>query len=206
MLASITHKFVLLSNPKCGTTALEQAYVRHCEVRLYGAQKWKHLTYRGLTDMFGDYFQRQGCDIFVTIRHPLDTLKSWYRYRSRDAVEGKKTAMSTAGISFDQFFAEWSLDKPPPRSRATSQREFLRDADGRIPPLQIYDYADLPRLAAELNRRLGRDVPLGEANVSPRMAIDWDEGALARSDKYARELEFYERARARAVAAPVREA
>lgn len=192
MLASITNKFVLLCNPKCGTTALEKAYVKHCEVRMYGAEKWKHLNYRGLTDVFGDYFQRQGCDIFVTIRHPLETLQSWYRYRSRTDLLVRKPALSVAGISFDEFFAEWSSDKPPARAKMTSPREFLRDSKGNIPNLRIYDYTALPKLVDELNTRLGRTVTLEDANVSPKMSIIWDDSALARSGKFQKELQFYE--------------
>lgn len=199
MLASVTHKFVLLSNPKCGTTALERAYVKHAEIRLYGAEKWKHISYRGLTDMFGDYFQRQGCDIFVTIRHPLDTLQSWFRYRSREELAAQGARTSTAGMSFAEFCAEWAGDKPKARSRMTSQREFLMDEAGGLPDLRIYDYSALPQLVADLNQRLGKPVELEAVNVSPRMTLEVDETALAASEKYQRELAFYEQARARAI-------
>ena len=97
MLASVEKRFVLLSNPKTGTTALEAAFERFADIRIGGSPKWKHISYDRMTDMFGDYFQRQGCTIYAVARHPVDALASWYRYRSRARPERSRSTSGTTG-------------------------------------------------------------------------------------------------------------
>ena len=82
MLASPIHKFVLLMNPKTATTSYNKSVVGRCaHIRVGRNEFFKHLTYAAYRDMFGDYFDRKGCDVFIVVREPLDVLRSWYRFR-----------------------------------------------------------------------------------------------------------------------------
>lgn len=191
MLASVEHGFVLLSNRKCGSTALERAYRPHAEFKVFGTPRWKHLGYRTFKEVFGDFFERNGCEVFVVAREPLDLLMSWYRYRAREALRGEP--QFTGDIPFGTFFAEWSLDSPPPRAAVEDQSAFLLDAGGALPPVRYYRHGDIPALVRRLNALIGREVEVPAANVSPAMQIGFDRALAARSAKFAREAAVWER-------------
>lgn len=86
MIASVDHGFVLLANPKCASTALESAFGRFTEFTVSNKPQWKHLSYRQYREIFGDYFERNGCDVFAVVRDPFDLLCSWWRYRQRPMI------------------------------------------------------------------------------------------------------------------------
>ena len=114
MLASVEKGFVLLCNPKTGTTALEEAFEKFADIRTGGSPKWKHLNYDKMTAIFGDYFQRQGCKIYGVARHPADALVSWYRYRSRKQLrDPRHREKYTGDIPFSQFMEEWAEQAHP---------------------------------------------------------------------------------------------
>ena len=64
MIASVDHGFVLLANPKCASTALESAFGHVAEFTVSKKPHWKHLSYRQYREIFGDYFERNGCEVF----------------------------------------------------------------------------------------------------------------------------------------------
>lgn len=191
MLASVDHGFVLLSNRKCGSTALERAYRPHAEFKVLGTPRWKHLGYRTFKEIFGDFFERNGCEVFVVAREPRDLLMSWYRYRTREALRGEP--QFTGDIPFETFFREWSLETPPPRAAVEDQSAFLLDAAGALPPVRYYRYRDIPALVRRLNALVGREVEVPAANVSPAMAVALDPALAAGSAKFGREAAVYDR-------------
>lgn len=65
MMASDKHKFVLLSNPKTGTTSLEGAYKIYSAVTTTSTDGWKHMNYAKFKRVFGDYFEKRGCSIYI---------------------------------------------------------------------------------------------------------------------------------------------
>ena len=97
MLASVDKRFVLLSNPKTGTTALEAAFEKFADIRIGGSPKWKHISFEKMTEIFGDYFQRRrlhhlrGGPASGSTRWP-----SWYRYRSRPDLARPGTSGTTS--------------------------------------------------------------------------------------------------------------
>lgn len=194
MLASVEKGFVLLSNPKTGTTALESAFERFADIRLGGSPKWKHITYDDMTEVFGDYFQRQGCTIYAVVRHPVDALASWYRYRSRPALAKPRHKWHdkyTGDISFSQFVEEWAASSTP-RGRVSVSVKWCLTSGGNPAPISFYRYEDVPALFEVLSRHVGRKVVSEKLNVSPERTLDVDREAVAALPKMNKYLRIYE--------------
>jgi hypothetical protein len=191
MLASVDHKFVMLLQPKSGTTALEDALRPHAQFHVGGTPRWKHLDYREFKEIFGDYFEGQGCEIFGVMRDPISTMKSWYRFRSRDELVNTRPWMSTKGRSFDEFVTAWSEENGPAFAHYRRPSEFFRAADGSIAPITYYRYESLTDLVDVLSEKIGTRITLPVRNESPSMEIDYDWDALRALPKMQAEYDFY---------------
>jgi hypothetical protein len=178
MIASVEKRFVLLSNPKTGTTALEAAFGHYADIRVGGSPKWKHINYERMTAIFGDYFQRQSCTIYGMVRHPVDSLVSWYRYRARPALAARAPERYTGAVSFPQFAEEWAAWATP-RARVPVSVSWCLNSDGTLAPITFYRYEDLPLLAATLSRHVGSPITVEKRNVSPGQPIEFDRAAVA---------------------------
>ena len=189
MLASVSKGFVLLSNPKSGTTALEAAFERYADIRTGGSPKWKHLNYERMTEVFGDYFQRQGCTIYGVARHPVDTLVSWYRYRSRPTAR-RAGEPYTGGIPFSQFADEWNR-KANPRARVPVSVQWCMTRAGTPAPIDFYRYEDLGQLFEALCGHVGERVALELRNRSPERPLDMDRDAIAALPRMQGYIEAY---------------
>ena len=196
MIASIEHKFALLANPKTGTTALEAAFGRYAEIEVRGAPKWKHINYVMMRRIFGGFLERRGCQVYTVVRHPIDVLVSWYRYRAREELRDPKHPRAgnyTGNISFAQFVAEWAGKQPPPRARIGTSVEFCLLENGALAPVTYYRYDDLQALYARLADHVGARPPMPRKNVSPKIAVDIDREALSALPKMRAALEIYAR-------------
>ncbi|MFH5774592.1 gamma-glutamyl kinase [Paracoccus sp. NGMCC 1.201697] len=198
MLIFIEPRLVLLSVPKTGTTALEQALLPHAEISFRSRPEIKHINHRQYLKQIRPLLAPLGHPSFdrvAVIREPLDWLRSWYRYRARDALIGHPN--STAQISFEQFLRDYlSEGERPAHARLGRQSDFLLDATGRISIQHLYRYEALPELVRFLSQRIGVPISLGRSNVSPEAATDLDPKAevWARA-ALAREYEVWEGAR-----------
>jgi hypothetical protein len=194
MLASVEKGFVLLSNPKTGTTALESAFERFADIRIGGSPKWKNITYDEMTEIFGDYFQRRGCTIYAVVRHPVDALVSWYRYRSRPQLARTRNKWHdkyTGDISFSQFVEEWAASSTV-RGRVPVSVKWCLTKEGEPAPISFYRYEDLPTLFEVLSRHVGREIAAERLNVSPERPLDIDREAVAALPKMRKFIEIYE--------------
>lgn len=110
MLISIEHGLVFLSMPKCASTSIEMALQNYMDIVVRGPAK--HTNYRRYERFcrpFLDQFcKQQKLETVCLIREPLDWLKSWYRYRTRDelkylavAEESDKNAQDKLANSLD---------------------------------------------------------------------------------------------------------
>ena len=182
MLIFLAPRIVLLSVPKTGTTALEEALAPRAEIAFRSDPSVKHLNLRQYLNRIQPLIARQGQAPFETvavIRKPLDWLGSWYRYRSRDGLIGH--ANSTAHVSFEQFVTDYLRPKGRPAyARLGRQSEFLMDHEGRIAVDHIFRYEAMPLLVDFLSQRLGRPIELQRKNVSPPGATDLEPGTRAR--------------------------
>ena len=190
MLASVEKGFVLLSNPKSGTTALEAAFEKFADIRTGGSPKWKHINYDGMTAIFDDYFQRQGCTIYAVVRHPVDALASWYRYRARKRLRKTRPDRYTGNIPFSQFLDEWTA-KATPRAQVPVSVKWCLTRGGRPAPITFYRYEDLGLLHEVLCGHVGRKVTLEKRNVSPNYPLDLASSAVAALPQMQKFIEIY---------------
>lgn len=176
MLIFIRPRIVLLSVPKTGTTALEQALAPRAEIVFRSRPEIKHLNLRQYLNRIRPLLGPLGEPPFQTVavmREPLDWLRSWYRFRARDELIGHPN--STAHVGFARFVADYLRPaNRPAYARLGRQSEFLTDHDGRIAVDHVFRYESLPALAEFLADRLGAPVELPRANVSPPAATDLD--------------------------------
>lgn len=190
MIASFDHRLVVLCNPKTATTSLESALKNHFEIKVSKSPKWKHLTYFRARDLFGDLFDRAGCNYVTVVRNPLDTLNSWYRYRSRDKV-ADDSRKSTRDISFEQFVSEWA-DGSTPRARVRTSVEFCYNDDVLAPSI-YWNYEALPQLTDWISDRIGEKLELPRLNVSKRADDGFDRDAMMKLPRVAACYELFEK-------------
>ncbi|MCB9992910.1 MAG: hypothetical protein H6873_04545 [Hyphomicrobiaceae bacterium] len=160
-------KLVYLANPKTGTTAIERAFGKYAN-RTLSSQFGKHARFPALQRKMPEIAKTY--DIVTVVRDPLDTLYSWYRYRSRGFVVPK--ARRTTQISFADFFGLWCSADPPELARVSTSVEFVLDRAGEIENrLTIFKYEDIDILHDHLQRRLNLPSrsPLRRVNVSPNI-------------------------------------
>lgn len=176
MLIFLAPRLVLLSVPKTGTTALEEALAPRAEIVFRSDPTVKHLNLRQYLNRIQPLIARNGqrpLETVAVIRKPLDWLGSWYRYRSRDGLIGHPN--STANVSFEQFATEYlrphQKDRPP-YARLGRQSEFLLDHDGKIAIDHIFRYESLPLLVDFLSQRLDHPITLKRTNVSPKATTE----------------------------------
>lgn len=195
MMVFARHNLVFLAVPKTGTTALEAALRPHASLSVEDPPHLRHMN-RGvfaedwqgfLEDRFGTRFET--CAV---LRDPLERLGSWYRYR--ELPEFDDTPLSTTGISFDDFVQGLLAVDRPAFAQIGSQDRFAMDGQDRVRITHLFDYAQLDLALAFLSDRLDQPLDPGQANVSPRRALDLDPDlAAALRAARAREFALYDR-------------
>ncbi|RQP06774.1 MAG: gamma-glutamyl kinase [Paracoccus sp. BP8] len=182
MLIFLKPRLVLLSVPKTGTTALEEALSPQAEIAFRARPEIKHLNLRQYLNRIRPLLNPLGGPEFETVavvREPLDWLRSWYRFRARDGLIGH--ANSTAHVSFEAFAADYLRPgNRPEYARLGRQSEFLIDHDGAIAVDHVFRYEAMPALVEFLSQRLGTRIALRRRNVSPQATTDLPPAAEAR--------------------------
>ena len=123
-------------------------------------------------------YQRQICKMlenfsdgpfenFGIVRHPLDRMSSWYRYRQRDQLKGHRN--STHGISFDAFLMTYMSEDCPHFASVGGQARFFKPRPNDQPFDQLFQYEQLDQAVDFLENRLGRQIELAHKNVSPKV-------------------------------------
>lgn len=172
MLVFWQEKLVFLAVPKTGTTAIEGALAPRASMVLRDPPVLKHSPIYRYNRFLAPYFTQAGgqeMETLAVVRHPVDWLGSWYRYRSREDLAGH--ANSTRGISFDAFVEEYVKGKPAAFAVVGSQAKFVTDGEGRIAVDHLYRYEAMPALIGFLEMRLNTAITLGRQNVSPALAL-----------------------------------
>ena len=193
MLIFLPSKLAFLATPKTGTTAVELALKPHAEIIF--ARNRKHTPARRFRRKVVPFVENTfGMRIegVAVMRDPVDQIKSWFRYRSSERLDGSE--LSTDGLSFEQFVMEVIDDDPPPRAQIGSQFAFLTDGQGEVLVDHVFAYAHQPAFRDFLSDRLGQKIKLKAKNVSPSVRTDLS-GQATRRLQAAREGEFalYER-------------
>lgn len=184
MLVFWQEKLVLLAVPKTGTTALAGALSGRASMVLRDPPHLKHSPIYRYGRFLQPFFEKAGgqsLETVAVVRHPVDWLSSWYRYRSRDAIAGQPN--STRGLSFDAFVDEYCKGKPAPFAAVGSQARFVTGPKGDMSVDHLFCYEGMPKLIGFLEQRLGQKIELPRLNVSPSGAPTLSPEVLAKLER-----------------------
>ncbi|MEX3314597.1 hypothetical protein [Sulfitobacter sp. PS-8MA] len=179
MLIFLSRELAFLATPKTGTTAVEMALKPHAEIVF--ARNRKHITAQRYAMRVRPFLQQTFSASpapLAVMRHPVDQLRSWYRYRSQPRLDGKR--FSTKGLTFEQFALEVISDDPPPRAQIGSQFAFLTSDKGKLLIQHLFAYERQPAFREFLSEKLAREVTLKPKNVSPDVPAPLSDAAYAR--------------------------
>ena len=172
MMVFWQYRLVILAVPKTGTTALENAIGRRASINMREPPVLKHSPVFQYMQHFEPIFRvvgQRNMKTLAIVRHPVDWLGSWYRYRHRDDLVGKPN--STRGVSFDDFVSEYVKPEPAGFANVGSQARFLKGEDVPIGVDFLYRYEAWDKLHDFLQRRLRFEFEMPTLNVSPRMEL-----------------------------------
>ena len=180
-------RLVILSQPKTGTTALDNALSPRSSIVINNPPPLKHMQYHKFMKFVAPWIEaqvglgRSDYEVVSVMREPIDWLGSWYRYRTRDALKdgNKKKRVNYSGhVTFEEFVQEALKPKPERQSYAHLGNPCgvaLND-NGSIGCDRIYPYEDLSGLYELIEERTKKPLELAKLNVSP-------EGDMTLSDE-----------------------
>ncbi len=196
MLVFWKQRLVMLMVPKTGTSAYEAALGHHASMVVNDPPELKHAPVYRYNRFFRPMFERVGgadLELLAVVREPISWLGSWYRYRQRDFLEGRKT--STKGMTFDDFCQAYAKGDRPPFANVGSQAKFVEPRPNGVAITHLYKYENQSGLLDFLEDRLSMKIDLPRENVSPRRATELSpetEEKLRR--KCAEDFEVWDRA------------
>ena len=171
MLVFWKENLVLLSVPKTGTTAIQGTLAPHATMVLRDPPQLKHSPCYRYNRFLRPLLSQAGGqtpEVMAVVRHPIDWLGSWYRYRSRNNLVGH--ANSTRDVSFDDFVIEYCKERPAPFARVGSQAKFLQ-VNGELGVDYLFRYEAQDKIIAFLEDRLQKPINLKHLNVSPKQEL-----------------------------------
>lgn len=184
MLVFAQEKLVFLALPKTGTTALETALEPMAAVAMRNPPNLKHTPGYRYERYLKTYLDKCGLKSLETIcvlRHPVDWLGSWYRYRARPAKNGASN--STKDIPFDAFVAEYASDDPAGWARIGSPPRFIRDNSGNVMIDHLFQYEQMDKLVDFMGTRLRKIIDLPRRNVSPARDMTLSPATLSKLEQ-----------------------
>jgi len=171
MLALPHRGFVLLSTPKCGSTALERALSRHALVVFRGAPAYKHLKVQEFDELVAPTLAalghpRSSYEVICLFREPLDWLASWWRYRARPEI--RRDAERARNFTGEQSFEEFgrSLLAGPVHGIHDQARVSTRRDDRTVGVDRIFRYEDPETWLGWISARIPGGLEVPQANVS----------------------------------------
>ncbi|MFP7673063.1 gamma-glutamyl kinase [Marivita sp. S0852] len=188
MLVFWKERLVLLSVPKTGTQAYQQALGPRASLVVSDPPELKHAPLYRYNRFFRPMFEKMGADdldLVAVIRDPMDWLGSWYRYRQRAALDGRP--VSTKGLSFDAFLRASCEARPPACANVGYQSKFVEARPNGVSVRHLFRYEDQEGLKAFLSSRLGDLPQIAPVNVSPAQTLtaSADTQALVRTARHA---------------------
>ena len=169
MLVFIEKNLVFLSMPKTASTAFIAALTPYASMIIKSPPGVKHMNLRRFDNRIRPLIEKNQSapiETLAVIRHPLDWLGSWYRYRQRDAI--KNTSNSTQDVSFDTFVQAYMRQTPTDFAKVGDQAKFLQPAKEFAPLTYLFQYEDQSGLKQFLEQRLEVTFKLENRNVSPK--------------------------------------
>ena len=166
MLVFFKQNLTFFAVPKTGTTAYSQALRPHADIVF--AKRVKHMTVGKYHSRFAPFLSKTfglEPERFAVMRDPVDQLRSWYKYRSRNKLRDSDT--STDGLSFDAFVLDAISDSPKVSKGIGTQLRFLSVRDGSVPIDLLFAYEQQALLRGFLEERFETEIRFGPKNVSP---------------------------------------
>lgn len=172
-------RLAILSQPKTGTTALDNALEGRASMAFKNPTSLKHMQYPKfmafvaplIRDVAG--LEREEYDVVSVMREPIDWLGSWYRYRTRDVLRDarkeKKRSNYTGDMSFEDFVLEVLKGKGQRKTFAKvgNPCSVALSEDGAIGCDRIFPYEDLTELYDLIEMRTNKPLDIPKLNVSP---------------------------------------
>jgi hypothetical protein len=193
MLIFAQERLAYLAVPKTGSTAIEMALRPAAEIIL--AKRRKHMNAQGYRRKMAPFLKSAfgvECETVALMRDPVDQIRSWYKYRSRDEIAGQPN--SCRSMSFDDYIRAVASDTPPDCAQIGSQFVFLSDGAGQLGVDHLFAYAHQPAFLAFMEERLKMTIRLKRQNVSPRMRAPLSPAAEAHlRARRAEEFALYDR-------------
>lgn len=194
MMIFYKERLALLSVPKTGTTALQEALRDRADLIISDPPQLKHAPLyrynRWIRPMF-DKVCGAELEVVAVMREPISWLGSWFRYRQRPALDGH--ANSTRDLTFDAFVQAYCKGKPPAYANVGSQAKFLEAQPNGCKVDHLFRYEDTDALRLFLEYRLDTDIRLERRNVSPQAALTLTPEAEAHlRRKRAAEFDLYD--------------
>ncbi len=193
MLVFSSAKLVLLSVPKTGSTAYQEALLSHASIAVTSPPELKHAPVFRYNRFFRpalEKFVGENLTVVAVMREPLDWLGSWYRYRLRPSAIGQPTA--TQGLSFDEFVQAYIKGNQPEFARVGSQAKFLESQPNGTAVTHLFRYEDQTGLKTFLEQRLKLSFQTARVNTSPSAPLEISEKTMERfRRKCAKEFELW---------------
>ncbi len=178
MLIFADARLTYLATPKTGSTAVEMALRPKADIVL--AKKRKHMNaarYKTkLAPFLKDAFGIRAETIAV-MRDPVDQIRSWYKYRSRDGISGQPRSTST--LTFDEFVLAVAQEDPPEYAQIGSQFSFLTNQAGELLVDHLFSYEAQAAFLEFMITRLNTEIKLKRKNVSPMRDADLSDETTA---------------------------
>lgn len=185
MQLSIKHKFAFLCIPKCGSTSVEKAIRKHCEMRLNGHPSIKHMSAsrfkRHVRPLLHKADPNDEVETFCIMREPFDCLRSWYTYRNRSEIADPKHPRHqrhTGGVSFKEFVEGFLEGNRPESAGIGSQANFVTLGNGSIGVDRIFRLDQMEAVADYLSKKIGKKIEIPVANKSLGVRIKSKPGAF----------------------------
>lgn len=193
MLISYNAGLAYLAAPKTGSTSIEDQLRPVSSIIFQGSAHAKHLNvreYRSFVRPLLDHIHAPNLELCAVMRHPMDWIQSWYRYRQR---EDERSEFSTRDTDFDAFIDGFLQDEKPQFTHYIgNQVDFLRDEDGEVRIDHLFRYADITAFHRFLGERFGREFEFRQLNVSPNVDVVISAEAQARVERvFQKDYELY---------------
>lgn len=152
---------------------MQAALAHKADMAFRGPPQIKHAPLYRYNRFLRPMFNKAGGqnpETLAVIRHPIDWLSSWYRYRNRHALVGKPN--STRGIKFDDFVLEYCNNTPAPFANVGSQAAYVFGNDGERATTHLFRYEAQDKVITFLESRLDIQITLKQMNVSPTIPAE----------------------------------
>ncbi len=205
-------RLVLLSQPKTGSVALENALTPRSDWSIRRPDKMKHVTYGQFRKRFAPMLEEFGgpsrgdYEVVGIMREPLDWFGSLFRSNSREELKGgARPDRYVGGMTFDDFIR--SVCNPAEAKLAPANAwlpcSVLLDTDNTIGVDRIYPYEDISGLFDLIVTRTNMPLEPKRVNVSPQREVSLSDEVRALFDRtYAPLLDLHASLRSDGVVDP----